>query len=76
MFGQKTKRIKELEALLEAKRDAFATLLKKYDSIQNENSNLRLHNGRLMNEVGRLQTQVQRLGLERNAKGQMQSLRK
>lgn len=66
MFGRKTKRI---ELLLEAKRDAFATLLKKYESIQNENSNLRLENGRLRNEVGRLQSQVQQIGLVREANG-------
>lgn len=75
MFGQKTKRISDLELLLEAKRDAFATLLKKYESIQNENTNLRLDNGRLRNEVGNLQTQVQRLGLDRGKNGQFKNVK-
>ena len=69
MFGKKTKRIKELEEMLEAEYEDFKQLYDKHCKLQLENENLRLHNGRLMNEVGRLQSQVQRVGLVRDNKG-------
>lgn len=82
MFGRKTKRIKDLEKLVEQKNNSIYELVEKNlflknerDNFSKENNNLRLHNGRLMNEVSKLQSQVQRVGLVRNAKGQMESLK-
>lgn len=69
MFGRKTKRINELEKMLEAEHEDFKTIYEKNISLQNENSNLRLDNGRLRNEVGRLQSQVQKIGLVRESNG-------
>lgn len=75
MFGKKTKRIKELEEIVEEQHADYVELFNDCSKLQNENTNLRLDNGRLRNEVGRLQSQVQRVGLVRNAKGQMERLK-
>jgi len=58
MFGKKAKRIKELEG--EVKRMQYI-YNQDYSKLQIEKYNLRLHNGRLMNELSKLQSQVQRL---------------
>ena len=69
MFGRKTKRIKELEAMLEAEHDDYDFMVRKHLAVKKENENLRLDNGRLRNEVSKLQSQVQKLSPVRDKNG-------
>lgn len=69
MFGRKTKRIKELEAMLQAEHDDYDFMVRKYLAVKKENENLRLDNGRLRNEVSKLQSQVQKISPVRDKNG-------
>ena len=75
MFGRKTKRIEFLEERCKHLREQSDVAWVKVQKLENENTNLRLDNSRLRQEVGRLQTQVQN-SLVRNTKGQFERIKK